>query len=44
MTNAKFKKRFQYIEKHYNSDIDLMKKASLKELDDLWEEAKNNDE
>lgn len=40
-TNEKFKKRFQYIEKHYNGKIDLMKKASLAELDELWEKSKN---
>jgi len=40
LTNDKFEKRFQYIEKHYNGDIDLMKKATLQELDDLWEKAK----
>jgi tetrapyrrole methylase family protein / MazG family protein len=43
VTNAKFKKRFEYIENHYTGDIDSMKKASLKELDDLWEKAKKND-
>ena len=40
ITNAKFMKRFQYIEKHYNGDIDLMKRATLQELDELWEKAK----
>jgi len=40
LTNDKFEKRFQFIEKHYNGDIDLMKKATLQELDDLWEKAK----
>ena len=40
LTNAKFKKRFQFIEKHYNGDIELMKKATLQELDELWEKAK----
>ena len=44
ITNAKFKKRFQYIENHYNGDINSMKKATLKELDDLWNKAKKNDE
>lgn len=41
LTNEKFKKRFQYIEKHYNGDFIKMKKASLEELDTLWEKAKN---
>lgn len=40
MTNTKFKKRFQYIEKHYNGNIESLKKASLKDLDRLWEKAK----
>ena len=40
ITNEKFKKRFQYIEKHYNGDIELMKRATLQELDELWEKAK----
>ncbi len=40
LTNAKFKKRFQFIEKHYNGDIELMKKATLQELDELWVKAK----
>ena len=40
LTNAKFKKRFQYIEKQYNGNIDSMKKATLQELDELWEKAK----
>jgi MazG family protein len=40
LTNAKFKKRFQFIEKQYNGDIELMKKATLQELDELWEKAK----
>jgi len=41
LTNTKFKKRFQFIEKHFNNNIELMKKASLQELDELWEKAKN---
>jgi len=40
LTNDKFEKRFQFIEKHYNGDIDLMKQATLQELDELWEKAK----
>jgi MazG family protein len=40
LTNNKFEKRFQFIEKHYNGDIDLMKQATLQELDELWEKAK----
>jgi MazG family protein len=41
LTNIKFKNRFQYIESFYNSNIESMKKATLKDLDDLWEKAKN---
>lgn len=40
LSNAKFKKRFQYIEKQYKGDIDSMKKATLQELEELWEKAK----
>jgi len=39
-TNQKFIRRFQYIEQQYNGDIRAMKKASLKELDQHWEQAK----
>ncbi len=40
-TNEKFIKRFQYIEKHYDNNLDRMKKASLEEMDQLWEESKD---
>ena len=39
-TNAKFIRRFQYIEQKYKGDPIAMKKASLKELDAVWNEAK----
>ncbi len=39
-TNNKFKKRFQFVEDYYNCDINLMNKASLEEMDELWEKAK----
>lgn len=39
-TNNKLKKRFHSIEEYYNSDFELMKKASLEEMDKLWEKAK----
>ncbi len=39
-TNAKFIRRFQYIEKKYNGNPGAMKKASLEELDAVWNEAK----
>lgn len=37
LTNKKFKKRFQYIEKHVNKPIS---EASLDEMEALWQEAK----
>ena len=40
-TNSKFKRRFQFIEEHFNGDLKEMKKATLQELDELWEKAKN---
>jgi MazG family protein len=40
-TNTKFKKRFQFIEKYYEGDLHKMKKATLEQLDELWEKAKN---
>ncbi len=39
-TNVKFKKRFQYIEKHLDKP---MIEATLEEMDHLWEEAKKED-
>ena len=39
-TNAKFIHRFQYIEQKYEGDPAAMKKASLEELDAVWNEAK----
>jgi len=36
----KFKKRFTYIENHYQKNFDKMKKASLKELDTIWDLSK----
>jgi MazG family protein len=36
----KFIKRFAYIENHYQKDFDKMKKASLEELDAIWELSK----
>ena len=39
-TNVKFKKRFQYIEKHLDKP---MTKATLAEMDHLWEAAKKED-
>jgi MazG family protein len=39
-TNEKFIDRFQKIESHYNQDYDLMKSATLEELDEIWNKAK----
>lgn len=41
LTNDKFIKRFQYIEKHYDNNLEAIKKASLEEMDTLWEESKD---
>jgi len=41
-TNEKFISRFQKIESHYNQDYDLMKSATLEELDKIWNEAKKS--
>lgn len=41
-TNKKFKKRFNFIEKQFNGDFNQMKKASLDELDVVWEKAKKS--
>jgi len=43
LTNDKFTRRFQYIEKHYKHDPQAMKEASLEELDQYWEEAKKGE-
>ncbi|HHE54625.1 MAG TPA: nucleoside triphosphate pyrophosphohydrolase [Caldithrix abyssi] len=42
-TNQKFVRRFQHIEQQYNGDLRAMKKATLKELDRYWEQAKENE-
>ena len=39
-TNKKFTKRFNFIESHFNNDPERMTAASLKELDTLWNKAK----
>lgn len=40
LANEKFIRRFQYIEHKYDNDPLAMKKASLSELDAVWNEAK----
>ncbi len=42
-TNQKFKRRFNYIEKQYNGDLQAMKQAGLDELDNHWNEAKRKE-
>ncbi|RLD13681.1 nucleoside triphosphate pyrophosphohydrolase [candidate division KSB1 bacterium] len=39
-TNQKFIRRFEHIEKQYNNDVDAMKNATLREMDEHWERAK----
>ena len=41
-TNNKFIQRFNYIEDQYNNNPAAMKQASLEELDNYWDEAKNS--
>lgn len=43
LTNKKFIKRFQKIEAHYKHDINALKNATLEELDDLWNKAKESE-
>lgn len=42
-TNKKFIKRFRFIEEKYNNDPAAMTKATLRELDAYWDEAKENE-
>lgn len=39
----KFRKRFEFIEKHFNNDVEQLSAASLDELDTLWKKAKENE-
>ena len=39
-TIAKFSRRFNYIEKHFDFDGDKLREAGLEKLDELWNEAK----
>lgn len=41
MTNSKFLKRFQYIEKQVQSTDRSLNEVSLEEMDGIWEEAKS---
>jgi tetrapyrrole methylase family protein/MazG family protein len=43
-TNAKFRKRFAYIEKNAKSTGKQLQKMTLEEMDVLWEQAKNYDD
>jgi tetrapyrrole methylase family protein/MazG family protein len=38
--NKKFQTRFQYIEKHFKYDYQKISKATIEELDSLWEKSK----
>jgi tetrapyrrole methylase family protein/MazG family protein len=40
VSTDKFIQRFEFIENHYKKNYDKMKKASLKELDAIWDQAK----
>ncbi len=40
LSNKKFVRRFNFIEKKYNNNVSEMKKASLEEMDTFWNEAK----
>jgi uncharacterized protein YabN with tetrapyrrole methylase and pyrophosphatase domain len=41
LTNQKFIRRFQYIEKQFENNPKLMKEQSLDTLDQHWNDAKN---
>jgi tetrapyrrole methylase family protein / MazG family protein len=43
LTNKKFSKRFEYIEKHALKKGKLLTNISLSEMDDLWEQAKQKE-
>ena len=40
LSTDKFIKRFAFIENHYQKNYDMMKKASLQELDQIWDQSK----
>jgi MazG family protein len=42
-SNDKFVKRFSFIENHYKKDYDRIKRASLEELDRIWEKSKEQE-
>ena len=42
-TNAKFMQRFHVIEAHFKHDYNKLKNASLAELDQIWNKAKEKD-
>jgi len=43
LASAKFSRRFQAIEQHFNYDSKSMQEASLEELDRYWDEAKKQE-
>ena len=42
-SNDKFVKRFTFIENHYQKDYERIKRASLEELDQIWEKSKEQE-
>ncbi|MDY6915471.1 MAG: nucleoside triphosphate pyrophosphohydrolase [Candidatus Cloacimonadota bacterium] len=42
-TISKFERRFKHVEKHYRKNGKDMKKSSLEQLDEIWDEAKKNE-
>jgi MazG family protein len=42
-SNEKFVRRFTFIENHYDKDYDRIKRASLEELDQIWEKSKEQE-
>jgi MazG family protein len=42
-SNEKFARRFKYMEEAFDNNYEQMKKAGMKELDKIWEEAKKRD-
>ena len=42
-SNDKFVKRFTFIENHYQKDYERIKRASLEELNQIWEKSKEQE-
>ena len=41
-TNAEFARRFNYVEKAFKAEGRSLQEATLGEMEELWEEAKDN--